>query len=217
MGRILKVLSVAIIAAAGLASYADASFVGLPKSLRAVVDRIGFETPALAPMAGTRFCLQYPEECEVRRMAFRPKPFRLTEDRWAQLVTVNRSVNRDITPQRNEGGVLTEEWLISPKYGDCNDYAVTKRHELLELGWPSRTLLLSEVVIASGEHHLVLVARTSDGDVVLDNLNANVYPVSKAHHGWVRIQSPGNPKFWSTVRYAAPMRTATLERTGLPD
>jgi predicted transglutaminase-like cysteine proteinase len=91
---------------------------------------------------------------------------------------------------------LAEEWLVSPKYGDCNDYAVTKRHELLALGWPSRTLLLSEVATSWGEHHLVLVVRTAGGDVVLDNLNANVYPVSKARYEWVRIQSPLNPKFW---------------------
>jgi predicted transglutaminase-like cysteine proteinase len=212
MRRILKALSVAAVAAASLVSYADASFIGLPKSLRFHIDRIAFETPTVAPMASTRFCLQYPADCEVRRMAFRPKPLRLTEDRWSQLVTVNRDVNRQITPQRNEGGVLAEEWLVSPKYGDCNDYAVTKRHELLALGWPSRALLLSEVVTSWGEHHLVLVVRTAGGDVVLDNLNANVYPVSKARYEWVRVQSPGNPKFWSTVQFVAPMRTAMLAR-----
>jgi predicted transglutaminase-like cysteine proteinase len=212
MRRILKALSVAVVAVTSVVSCADAAFVGFPKSLRLHIDRIGFDTPTLAPMALTRFCLKYTDDCEVRRMAFRPKPFRLTEERWSQLVTVNREINRQITPQRNEGGVLTEEWLVSPKYGDCNDYAVTKRHELLARGWPSRTLLLSEVVTSWGEHHLVLVVRTSEGDVVLDNLNANVYPVSRARYEWVRAQSPGNPKFWSTVQFAAPIRTAMLDR-----
>ncbi|WWE91844.1 transglutaminase-like cysteine peptidase [Bradyrhizobium symbiodeficiens] len=83
--------------------------------------------------------------------------------------------------------------------GDCNDYAVTKRHALLERGWPARALLLAEVVTGSGEHHLILVVRTRSGDVVVDNLNANVRPWSKTNYQWVRMQSPQNPQFWSKV------------------
>src|SRR5262249_14849769 len=97
----------------------------------------------------------------------------------------------------------TEEWIISPRAGDCNDYAVTKRHELLARGWPSRALLLSEVVTTWGEHHLVVVVSAEKGDFVLDNLNNDVRPVTLAGYRWVRAQSPDNPKFWSTVRIAA--------------
>jgi hypothetical protein len=59
----------------------------------------------------------------------------------------------------------------------------------------------------------VVVVRTAEGDVVLDNLNANVYPTAKARYEWVRVQSPANPKFWSTVRSVASSRSAMLERT----
>ena len=91
---------------------------------------------------------------------------------------VARSTHRcvSVKPERNLAGVVGEEWLISPKAGDCNDYAVTKRHELLARGWPSRALLLAEVIVPSGEHHLVVVVRTNEGDFVLDNLNASVRP-----------------------------------------
>jgi predicted transglutaminase-like cysteine proteinase len=89
--------------------------------------------------------------------------------------------------------------LISPKAGDCHDYAVTKRHELMAQGWPARSLLLSEVETSWGEHHLVLVVRTSEGDLVADNLNGNIRNWSKTPYQWVRIQSPANPTFWSTV------------------
>src|SRR4029077_766233 len=121
------------------------------------VDRINFNTASLAPMAFARFCLKYASDCEVRRMAFRPKPVLLTEERKAVLTKVNRDVNRAIKPLANTNGVMDEEWLVSPREGDCNDYAVTKRHELLARGWASRSLLLAEVVLPSGEHHLVLV------------------------------------------------------------
>jgi predicted transglutaminase-like cysteine proteinase len=90
-------------------------------------------------------------------------------------------------------------WLVAPRAGNCHDYAVTKRHELLAHGWPARSLLLSEVITASGEHHLVLIVRMKDVDLVLDNLNANVRPVALTRYWWVRVESPANPKFWSTV------------------
>ena len=78
---------------------------------------------------------------------------------------------------------MGEVWLVAPHQGDCTDYAVTKRHELLARGWSSHSLLLTEVVVASGEHHLVLVVRTSEGDFVLDNLNAHVRPISQITYG----------------------------------
>ena len=94
-------------------------------------------------------------------------------------------------------GLAGEKWLINPKSGDCNDYAVSKRHELLARGWPSRTLLLAEVVTTWGEHHLILVVRTGDGDFVLDNISPSVRLWLKVPYRWVRVQSPLNPKLWS--------------------
>ncbi len=172
------------------------------------VDRIAFETPALAPMAFMRFCLKYPKDCEVRRMPFRPRPVALTAGRKIELATLNRSVNLAIRPKANNNGVLAEEWSLSPLEGDCNDYAVTKRHQLLARGWPSRTLLLAEVVIPSGEHHLVLIVRTRDDDLVLDNLDSNIRPISQVHHQWVRAQQEKNPKFWSAINVSRAARVA---------
>jgi predicted transglutaminase-like cysteine proteinase len=163
-------------------------------------------------MAFTRFCLQYPQDCQVRRMMAHRRGIALTQERWIELVAVNRAVNRAIVPQRNDAGLWGEAWLLSPRAGDCNDYAVTKRHALLARGWPSRSLILTEVAIPSGEHHLVLVVRTRDGDFVLDNLNANVRSVSQPRYTWLRAQSPRQPNFWATVRVAPAIRTAMLDR-----
>src|ERR1700710_2112192 len=99
--------------------------------MEAAKERLSFNAPSLAPMAFVRFCMKYASDCEVRRMAFRPRMIKITEARWNELLRVNRDVNRAISPQANEAGVLAEEWLVSPTKGDCNDYAVTKRHELL--------------------------------------------------------------------------------------
>jgi predicted transglutaminase-like cysteine proteinase len=161
--------------------------------------RIQFNSPMLAPMAHTFFCLKYRDDCKVHKVVFRGGALTLTAKRWAELVRVNAAVNRAIAPHPNTAGLAAEKWLIAPKSGECHDYAVTKRHELLALGWPERDLLLSEVVTSWGEHHLVLVIRTSDGDFVADSLTPNIRSWSKAPYQWVRIQSPGNPTFWSTV------------------
>ena len=185
------------------ASVSNAAFFSLPRMLGVQyqkLQKMSFETPVLAPMGHVRFCLQYPEDCQAQETDFRRRHVALTEERWNELSTINRNINRDISPDPSLGP-STEQWKIAPSSGNCHDYAVTKRHELLERGWPSRSLLLAEVVIPSGEHHLVLVVRTKDSDFVLDNLNANIRPVSLTtyQYSWVRVESPFNPRFWNSV------------------
>jgi predicted transglutaminase-like cysteine proteinase len=179
--------------------YAHAGLLGMPMGLQSAIQHIKFETTTLAPMAYTQFCLHYEDECRANKIMFRGGPVQLTAERWDDLKEVNKSVNEGIIPEANELGLTAETWLISPDRGDCNDYAVTKRHELLDRGWPSRALLLSEVVVSSGEHHLVLVVRTMGGDLVLDNLTSQIKPWSRAPYRWVRIQKPNDSRLWATI------------------
>jgi predicted transglutaminase-like cysteine proteinase len=166
---------------------------GLPMS------HIRFDAPALAPMAHTFFCLKYPADCKVEKTVPADDVVTLTAQRWGELVRINATVNRAIIPHPNTRGLAGEVWLISPREGECHDYAVTKRHELLALGWPERDLLLSEVVTSWGEHHLVLVIRSNKGDFVADNLDPNIRTWTQVPYQWVRVQSPGNPMIWSTI------------------
>ena len=190
----------------------SAAFHSLERAPEANVDQISFDTPTLAPMAFVRFCMQYSDDCKISGMTFPPSSVELTKERKAELVKVNREVNRAIRPQENLKGVAAERWLVAPREGDCNDYAVTKRHKLLALGWPSSSLLLAEVVVPSGEHHLILVVRTSEEDLVLDNLNWNVRPVSQIQYRWVRAQQPKNPRFWSMISVTRAARVAMKNR-----
>lgn len=200
MRRIIKAIcGLAALGAACLAPQAHAGFVGLPNMLRSQLQKIALTGPTLAPFAHTRFCLQYPSDCTTRRNRFRPGPIGLTEERWRELRTVNRNVNDSIRFEPNLAGVAEERWVIAPKTGDCNDYAVTKRHELIARGWPAHTLLLAEVITTWGEHHLVLVVRTKTGDVVADSLFEDIKVWTKSPYQWVRIQSPKRSTFWSTV------------------
>jgi len=150
-------------------------------------------------MAFTQFCLKYPSDCRSERLLFGDDRIELNDMRRAELENINRTVNSSIRPERNLDGLAGEKWLLSPVRGDCNDYAVTKRHQLIVRGWPARTVLLSEVVTASGEHHLVTVVRTNGGDLVLDNLTDQIMPWSRTRYRWLRIQTPKNPHYWASI------------------
>jgi predicted transglutaminase-like cysteine proteinase len=200
MRRIAKFLAAAAATmVVGVLPQAQAGLIGGPLSLRGAVQHIKFDTPTLAPMAFTMFCMRYADECKPHRMVFRGGRLKLTVERWQELKDVNRSVNAAIKPEPNLAGLAGEKWLLHPARGDCNDYAVTKRHELISNGWPARSVLLSEVVTNWGEHHLVVVVRTFGGDLVLDNLTQDIMPWSRKPYRWVRIQMPKNPNYWASL------------------
>jgi predicted transglutaminase-like cysteine proteinase len=166
---------------------------------------------ALPPIGHSRFCLRYPDDCTVHGIDFRRRNIALTPQRWNELNGINREVNRNISPETTPGTGATEKWAISPPTGDCKAYAITKRHALLARGWPSRSLLLSEVVLPSGEHHLVLVVRLKGANLVLDNLSDDMRLLTTSFdYQWVRIQSPQNPRFWMRVRRENPLQSAML-------
>lgn len=193
------IVAIAAMAAIGGYPSARAAMVGMPRALGPMVKRISFSDYTLPPMAYTQFCIRYTDQCREQKVRFRGGPVHLTAERWDDLKEVNQSVNNKIVPEANTEGLAGEKWLINPSRGDCNDYAVTKRAELLDRGWPARVLLLSEVVTSWGEHHLVLVVRTSGGDLILDNLTPQIRPWSRAPYQWVRMQTPKNPNFWATL------------------
>jgi predicted transglutaminase-like cysteine proteinase len=177
--------------AAGLASVPDVPRQG--------IQFIRFDALTLPPMAFTQFCLKYAGDCKPQRLLFGGDRLELNKIRWAELESINRTVNSSIHPVRNEDGLAGEKWLLSPVSGDCNDYAVTKRHQLIARGWPARAILLGEVVTVSGEHHLVTVVRTDRGDLVLDNLTDQIMHWSRTPYRWVRIQTPKNPNYWASI------------------
>jgi predicted transglutaminase-like cysteine proteinase len=156
-------------------------------------------SPTLAPFQHVRFCLRYPSDCksdprENQRIDLNAETSEL-------LKRVNHSVNMYINPRpKSYGRNLGEGWTIAPEMGDCNDYAVTKRHELLENGLPSKALRLAVVKTASGIGHLVLVVVTTKGDIVMDDLTEEIRPWQSTDYHWLNIQSASDPKFWYKIR-----------------
>jgi predicted transglutaminase-like cysteine proteinase len=198
---ILAAIAAAAIVAFSLivtdAKSADGNWLAMPEASQSA-SHLRFDGAALPPMAYTTFCQNFSDECRTRRL-FRGGPVALTQARWTDLKDVNKHVNGAIIAESDESDHSADSWLIDPERGDCSDYAVSKRHRLLQAGWPARTLLLAEVVTVWGKHHLVLVVRTTSGDLVLDNLTAVIRPWSRAPYRWVRTQSPESARYWQTV------------------
>jgi predicted transglutaminase-like cysteine proteinase len=151
----------------------------------------------LPPLGHTFFCLQYPRDCaqtdSTEALPISP------DGRWRKMNLVNTSVNAEIAPKSNPDRFRTH-WLIAPRNGDCNDYSVTKRHELLKAGWPSSSLLLAEVtLISTGEHHLILIVKGAHATWVLDNLTGVIVTLAATRDEYVlnRVESSENPQFWT--------------------
>jgi predicted transglutaminase-like cysteine proteinase len=158
--------------------------------------------PTLAPFQHVRFCLRYPSDCKSEPTE--NKRIDLNEETLELLKRVNHSVNMSIIPMpKSYGQNLGDGWTIAPNMGDCNDYAVTKRHQLLERGLPSKALRLSVVKTASGVGHLVLVVVTTKGDIVMDDLTEVIRPWQSTGYHWLKIQSATDSKFWYEIKGAA--------------
>lgn len=151
--------------------------------------------PAQPPHGFVRFCEGNPEECAPDHGP--ESRFDATAERLKELDDINRTVNREIAPATDlEVYGVNEYWTLPRTRGDCEDYALLKRHNLIKQGWPVSALLMTVVRDEKGEGHAVLTARTVQGDFVLDNKIEDVRPWSKTPYQYVMRQSYLNPKVW---------------------
>ncbi|WP_376776126.1 transglutaminase-like cysteine peptidase [Rhizobium populisoli] len=148
----------------------------------------------LAPFAAVKFCLANQGQCEDTGG---DQIVNLTEERRQELLSVNSGINRAIKPANDASG--TDVWSLDVAVGDCEDYALTKKKNLLELGWPSRALRIAVGRTRSGEGHAVLVVKTSAGDLVLDNRSSTIREWTRTDLRWISMQSSQNPKLWVSI------------------
>ncbi len=159
------------------------------------------------------FCREDTSECMANSTSVHlvaGSPARLRE-----LDEVNRWVNQSITPETDFDHYGVKEYWTIPRdgKGDCEDYALLKRHMLMQRGWPSSALLVTVVMDENKEGHAVLTARTEAGDLILDNRSTEIRPWSKTPYEFVMRQSPRNPQLWvylQAVPDKAPVPIAVL-------
>lgn len=138
------------------------------------------------PLGYLVFSLKYPGEVAPS------KPSKTGA--FLRLRSVNAKVNAKIKPKRDVGN----EWSLWPTSGDCEDYAVTKRHELIKAGIPAGSLRIAIGTTASGEGHAVLLADTYVGTLVLDNRTDKLKTMSGSRMKFI-AWATADPMKWETV------------------
>ncbi|MCR6673272.1 transglutaminase-like cysteine peptidase [Devosia ginsengisoli] len=132
------------------------------------------------------FCAAHPADCQPARAS----SIELTDEAMAILKSANRQVNRSIRPARD----AADAWELNPASGDCEDYALSKRHLLLGAGIDAGALRIG-IGEAVGETHAVLIVITDRGPLVLDNQIGAIRPLASSGFrlSWL---SGANPMRW---------------------
>ncbi len=178
---------------------------------------VDFANPAFAPVSGptsipvgaAEFCKSNRGECGP--MAVQVDAEMLTDANWQELVAVNDYVNTSVSPVTDEDLYnVSELWTYPAGRGDCEDYALEKRRQLIGLGWDPSTLLMTVVRQANGDGHAVLMVRTDRGDLVLDNQDGRVLVWKDTPYQFVKRQSQTDSRKWVGIDdFRAPLYTAS--------
>lgn len=117
---------------------------------------------------------------------------------------INQAVNREVKKASDLDLYGQPEYWSLPRqvggklYGDCEDYALEKRRQLVAAGVPESALSLAVAVTARGESHAVLMVSLKGGDWVLDNLTPWATPWEDLNYRWVQRQVPGTA-LWTSI------------------
>jgi len=150
------------------------------------------------PAGHNEFCKHYRGECQIKTRG--DARVRLTPGRWDQLVAVNSMINKAITPVTDEDLFGREEvWVYPTTMGDCEDFVLLKRRELIRRGWPIGSLLVTVVRQRNGDGHAVLTVLTDRGDLVLDNLQSEVKVWSQTEYQYIKRQSEFDTGRWVAI------------------
>jgi predicted transglutaminase-like cysteine proteinase len=147
-----------------------------------------------APFAFLDFCRRHASECTPRGP--RTNKIKLTPKKWATLQAVNSRWNNRIREVADSANPKFDHWTVASSRGDCEEFAIAKRRDLIRKGFPSSALAITVAKMRNGVGHAVLTVRTDRGDFVLDNLNRSVKPWTQVSYRWIKRQSSQNPKVW---------------------
>ena len=152
------------------------------------------------PYGWVDFCGRQPSECEQPALAARD--IKLTDAAWRVLERVNRRVNAEIEPVSNldHWGTMLDHWdYPTDGKGDCKIFALAKRKQLMDSGFPRQALLMTIVRDLEGQGHAILTVATDRGDFILDNLADDIRPWTATGYRFVKRQSREDPNIWVAI------------------
>ena len=151
--------------------------------------------PTSIPIGAAEFCKAHRADCGPSAGAVDIET--LTDSNWQQLVSINDRVNTSVLPITDlDLYQVTEFWTYPEGQGDCEDYALEKRRQLIAGGWDPSALLMTVVRQQNGEGHAVLMVRTDRGDLVLDNQVGQVLVWKDTSYQFIKRQSQTDTRKW---------------------
>ena len=209
--RFVRHLVLSAVASAALAASAVPSqsqtLASLPTApLRGLMEPTGIARPV---QAWLKFCDRYPSECDVRTtdIAVVPASAKLLRT----LNAVNRQVNAAIKPRTDmdHWGVVDRWDFPEDGFGDCEDYQLLKRRILVEQhGLSKRAMRMTVVIDDQGEGHAVLMVRTDEGELILDNKRSAVLPWNETGYIYVKREGQDGREWVSLGDRSSPVTTA---------
>ncbi|MGV3553456.1 transglutaminase-like cysteine peptidase [Rhizobium sp.] len=193
-GTMSKTLVAAVAIAASTLSFGFAE--GAPRAMRT-----GSVTSQ--PIGHYEFCQLNKAECSIISKGVQPA--RVTDYGWNVIKEVNASVNARIMPMTDQDIYGRDEvWAYPSDVGDCEDYVLEKRRELMRKGFSVSNLLITVVRKPDGEGHAVLTLRTIDGDFILDNLEDSVKLWSDTPYNYMKRQADYDTGRWVKIENSNP-------------
>lgn len=149
-----------------------------------------------APDGAEGLCRKYSWACSQTRQSGQ-----LTKGDLKKVSVINKQINRKTRAIDDQSQYRTTEYwtLPSARGGDCEDFALLKKRDLIQAGIAPNRLLIATVLDRRRGGHAVLVFRTDTGDVVLDNLTNRILPWTKTKYTFLRMQDPKSPNRWVGV------------------
>ena len=145
------------------------------------------------PNGAQNICAKYSWAC-----AGQATPSISANAEMALIKRVNAIVNATVKPAADRRQYSKGDYwsLPSASGGDCEDFALLKKRELVRLGVDHRKLLLATVLDRKRVPHAVLVYRSAKGDLLLDNLTDEIRDWRTSRYIFLRMQNPDNPRNW---------------------
>ncbi len=134
--------------------------------------------------------------------------FTLTPQMWRTVKLINQKVNQGIAPRSDQDNYGVPDFWTMPLVtkdpsGDCEDYVLEKRKQLLAAGLPETALSIAIVTTPEGESHAVLLVATDRGEMVMDSMTPWVLPWTETRYTWRERQIRGAALEWGKIDDAA--------------
>lgn len=128
----------------------------------------------------------------------------LDQAHWAQLEQVQTQVGHQVkyVSDMDRFGV-PDWWEPATKSGDCEDIALTKRQQLMAMGWPAEALRIAALIDGRGDLHAVLTVdvmslKGKPATYVMDSHFEHVEPwqvLNQYGYYWLERSKPGSSEW----------------------